>query len=425
VVAAYVQTLRLFERDLRYFLGSAVLVSVAWDGVRAVLFNLYLLRLGYGPEFVGLFNAVGALAFALFSPPAGAMGTRWGSRSMVILGAGLLSAGFLLLSAAEFLAGPWCTVWLLTTSMLAQLGGALYMVNGLPFMMTATGPEERYHAFSIHFALIPLAAFAGSLVAGVVPGLWATGLGVSLEQAAPYRLTLWLAALLLFPGVLLLFRTRPGDGYLAPSVQAAPVVSTGSRAPWFLIAGIALVMALRFGGRATTITFFNVYLDEGLGASTALIGVLSALGQLMGVPAALAAPLLMRRWGSARLIFWGTLGSGLSVLLLALFPHWAAAGLGFLASNALFSMTIGPIRLFSQELVTPRWRASMASAFMMGAGLAFSGVSLAGGYVIVALGYPALFVIGTVMVAAGALTFWTCFRVPRGEQVVKTSLETR
>jgi MFS family permease len=416
VITTYLSMLRLFGRDVRLFLVTATLVALAWDGMRTVLFNLYLLRLGYDAVFVGLVNAVGALAFALMCLPAGAMGTRWGSRNMLIAGVSLLVVGFWLLPLAEFLAGAWRAGWLLVTSVLTNLGFSLYLVNGLPFMMGATGPEERNHAFSVHAALMPLAGFVGSLAAGVLPNLFAALLGVSLEEAAPYRFPLWLAALLLVPVVLVLRPTRSTAGQQAQASAAnAPLARTG-RPPYGLIVAIALIMAFRFGGRGAVVTFFNVYLDEGLGVSTALIGAMSAIGQLLSVPAALVAPLLAVRWGNPRTIFWGTIGMALCTLPLALIPHWTAAGLGFVGSTASFLTTVGPLRVFSQELVAPRWRATMASAFMMGAGLAFSGMSLAGGYVIVALGYRILFLAGAGMMAVGGLLFWSYFRVPRGEQ---------
>lgn len=174
-------------------------------------------------------------------------------------------------------------------------------------------------------------------------------------------------------------------------------------------------MALRFGGRGAVVTFFNVYLDEALAVSTALIGTLSAGGQLLSVPVALAAPLVVSRWGSLRTIFGGTLAIGLATLPLALIPAWPAAGLGFLGSTAFFMLTTGPFRVYSQELVTPRWQTTMASAFMMGAGLAFSVMALVSGYAITALGYRPIFLVGAGLVAASALVFWACFRVPRGE----------
>jgi len=414
--------LRLFGRDLRIFLVTAVLVGVAWDGIRTVLFNLYLLRLGYDPASVGLINAMGGLAFALMCLPAGALGTRHGSHSMLITGLGLVAAGFCLLPLAELLTAAWRMAWLLATTLLAYFGYALYVVNGLPFMMEATGPEERNHAFSVHIALVPVAAFAGSLLAGLLPGVAASLLGISLEEAAAYRFPLWLAALLIALGVLVLLPTRPLARQHTPAVAGdatAPASGTATgRAnplPYGLLITVGLLMALRFGGRGTVATFFNVYLDDGLGASAALIGALAAIGQLLSVPAALLAPLLTARWGIARTIFWGSLGMALFALPLALIPHWAAAGAGFAGSTAMFWMTGGPMRMFSQELVAPRWRATMASSFMLGQGLAFFAAALAGGYIIVSLGYQTLFLVATGLMGAAALFFWSRFRSPGNE----------
>jgi MFS family permease len=421
----YVQTLRLFSRDLRLFLATAALVALAWDGMRAVLLNLYLLRLGYGPEFIGLINAVGAFAFALLCLPAGTMGTRWGSRNMLVAGTSLLAAGFWLLPLAEFMAGTWRAAWLLATAAVTYLGLALYLVNGLPFLMGVTGPRERNHAFSVHMALLPLAGFVGSLAAGMLPGIFGTLLDASQGEAAPYRFTLWLAALLLVPAILALLPNRAiNDQQQGQASTTSAPVSRTSRAPYLLFLAVGVILALRFGGRGTAITFFNVYMDEGLGISTALIGALSGMGQLLAVPAALVAPLLVARWGNLRTIFWGTMAVALCMLPLALVPGWAPAGLGFIGSTALFAMTTAPIRVFSQELVIRRWRATMASAFMLGAGLAFAVVSLAGGYAIVALGYRAVFLVGLGLTVAGAIFFWLCFRVPRGEMARQAWLES-
>jgi predicted MFS family arabinose efflux permease len=57
----------------------------------------------------------------------------------------------------------------------------------------------------------------------------------------------------------------------------------------------------------------------------------------------------------------------------------------------------------------------MASVFMMGAGLAFSSVSLLGGYAIAAVGYQTLFLIAAGLMAGGGVFFWWYFRLPRGE----------
>ena len=55
MVAAYWRALRLFSRDVHFYLITAALIGfTVFGGIYAVLLNLYLLRLGYGPPFVGL-----------------------------------------------------------------------------------------------------------------------------------------------------------------------------------------------------------------------------------------------------------------------------------------------------------------------------------------------------------------------------------
>ena len=178
---------------------------------------------------------------------------------------------------------------------------------------------------------------------------------------------------------------------------------------------MALVVALRFAGRGPVGTFFNVYLDDGLGVSTVLIGALVAAGQLLSVPAALAVPPLEGQWGNGRLIIWGSLGMALGTLPLALIPHWTAAGLGFLGSTIMLSLSTGPVRVYSQEIVAMRWRAVMSGAIMAGSGLSYAAMSLWGGVAIATLGYRSIFMAGGALAALAAFVFWVYFRVPRGE----------
>jgi len=410
MIADYLGKLRLFGRDVRLYLISYALVQFALSGILVVLLNLYLLRLGYGPEFVGLFNAAVALAFAVFCLPAGALGRRRGSRRLMIAGMSLVVVGMGLLPLAEFIPKAWQAGWLLASSILAYGGVALYMVNGSPFLMGATTPAQRDHAFSVQAALGALCAFAGSLVAGLLPGLFATTLGLSLDQPAPYRYPLWVAGGLFVLALLALLPTRK----VRAERPQKRVPETGP-APYGLIALLALVYLLIQAGKCAVLAFFNVYLDAGLGVSTPLIGALSAAGQLLSVPAALSAPLLMARWGKMRTFALGSLGAALSLLPLAFIPHWGAAGLGFMGMTALFWIADPTFMVYHQEIVAPAWRPTASGAVIMALGLSYSAMALAGGYLIGALGYRSLFLTGAGVTAAGALLFWAYFRVPRGE----------
>jgi MFS family permease len=164
---------------------TVIVVGFSYLGVYVTLFNLYLLRLGYGPVFIGQINAAAQLGFALFSLPAGVLGSRWGSRNVAAAGLGVTALSLGLLPLAEFLPTTWQARWLMTTFITTWLGGALYLVNNYPLLMSITNPAERQHAFSIRQALTPLGSFAGSLASGFLPGLLATAMGFSLTSPRP------------------------------------------------------------------------------------------------------------------------------------------------------------------------------------------------------------------------------------------------
>jgi MFS family permease len=294
--------------------------------------------------------------------------------------------------------------------MLLQGGRGGFFVSSLPFVMNVAQPRERGYAFSAQVALEPLAAFAGSLIAGALPELLSSVLHTTPQQPLPYRLALVLAPLLLIPALAALRGTRERH-----AGQAAGHVMRPGRAPWLLIAVMAVVVMLRVSALGAVRTFFNVYLDVELQASPALIGALSAGAQLISVPAALLAPVLVDRYGTVPSMTFGSLCIALSILPLALVRHWSAAGLGFAGMTALFALTTGPIRAYSQEIVVPQWRGAMSGAVLMGVGLTYALMALIGGYSIAALGYRGVFLAGAGLTAIGALLFWAVFRVARGE----------
>jgi predicted MFS family arabinose efflux permease len=173
---------------------------------------------------------------------------------------------------------------------------------------------------------------------------------------------------------------------------------------------LTLVGVLTLAGEGVTRTFFSVYLDAALHTPTATIGTLSAVGQLLGVPAALATPLLMARWGLGRTFLRSAWGMVLSLLPLALVAHWASAGLGFMAMIATASIAYPAITLCQMEMVAPRARSAMSGAVIMATGLSWGLMALGGGYAIAALGYRTFFLSGAAVTAAGALLFWLYLR---------------
>ena len=67
----YLQTLRLFSPKLRLFLLAMGVMAMVPFGIIAVLFNLYLLRLGFDARYIGLLAGLGQLVWAAAALPAG------------------------------------------------------------------------------------------------------------------------------------------------------------------------------------------------------------------------------------------------------------------------------------------------------------------------------------------------------------------
>lgn len=405
----YIQTLRRLNRNLRLsFIASAITGFVAF-GVYGLLLNLYLLRLGYGAAFIGQVNAVGPLALALASLPAGTFSQRYGIQyglRIGFLGAVLFRA---LIPLHEFLPGAWQQAWILGCSGIYWAFGALILVNLPPFLMAATAPDERNLVFSVQGALWPFFGFVGNLVGGLLPALFAFLLGVTAAEAAPYRLALLLASALDGVTVLLIWQLNVA----APASVAATKERAGGAAwPWRVIGVVALVSMLRVGGEYTMRVFFNVYLDSVLATPTVLIGLLLAAGQLLAL-LSLLAPWVMAHSSKERIILASSLALALTFLPVLFIAHWLAVGVSFIAMIGLMALS-GPVfQLFTLEQVQPQWHTSIASANSMAVGVSIAAVAFGGGYVIVGYGYSTLFALGALLALAAALLFAAYFRKAR------------
>lgn len=414
-MTAYWQTVRLFNRNVLLYFGVAALLGFTIDGgIYSVIFNLYLLRLGHGPEFVGQVNSAGMLIFALGSLPLGMLGGRFGNRRMLIIGMALMSLGCLLLPLGEFMPLAWQEFWLFLAYMLTNVGMAHFYANGPPYIMHITRPDERNHVFSIQSAFWSLAAFAGSLLAGFLPAYFAFALGNSLAEPAPYRFPLLFAGIMLIPALWAVLQMRPDHGQLGASTD--DVVSPNRNTPWLmygLIALMALVRLLQVAGAGVVGTFFNVYMDAGLHVSTAQIGLIVATGRFMAVIAALSTPVLAARWGTAQLAIWASFAVALALLPLAYVPVWSAAGLGYIGATAFTSIRYPAFLLHIMELTPARYRSAMSGAGETAAGLSFALMALIGGYLIAQQGYQNLFLLGAAETTLGTLILWGYLQVKR------------
>jgi len=408
VATTYMHVLRGLNRNVRLYLLVHVFYGFASFGVFAVVYNLYLLRLGYGPETIGAMNSGTALAYSLSALVAGTLGKKWGAHRVMWLGILVQAAGYLGLPLAESFPSSFRTAWLVGSGGLASFGSSALLVNGDILLYAEAGEKGTGHALSILLAIWGLTGFAGSLVAGELPTVLVQLLHLGSASPAPYRYVLVLAGAVLTPGLVLVLLMKPGS-----PEQPGDLATTSGRAPYGPILLIAAIQLLVGAGYGSVTSFFNVYLAQSLHLATSGLGALMAVAQLLPVVVALIAPVILSRWGNRRVYVWSTLATAACLLPLALVRHWAAAGAGYTGIMALMRLYAPAFLLHRLELVKPDWRPVMNGAANMAFGLSLSGTALAGGYTIATWGYPPFFLVAAALTAAGAALFGICFRSRR------------
>lgn len=396
LIPDYWQAIRGFSPTLWRFLLSNMASGTAIFGIVAVLQNLFLLRLGFDARFIGLLTAVGRMAFAAGALPVSLLSNRIGLRNGIALGFGLVGIGqaFTLLVEGQPEA-VWRT-WLMGSQGMLFFGVAFVAVNVPPYLMAVTSERERRYAFAAFQSVIPATAFLGSLLAGLLPGLFADWLGLTLEQTTPYRLALWVGPVLSFLSILPLLGADPAKVTVRSQQQTIAEPVPGK---WLLFFG--LFVFLQSIGEGVVRVFFNVYLDTALAVPTAQIGMVMGMGmaQLLPIGAALSAPLIIARFGTGYAMAAATLGFSLCLLPLAAGPKVGVAALAFMGAISMSTAASTARDLFGQEMVTPRWRITSQSVAIIGLATGFGVAGVVGGYLIETTGFEVVFFTG----AAAAL----------------------
>ena len=396
-----------FRRETKLLLLASGVLAISFFGIQMLLKVLYVLRLGYGLEFVGLFNATGALTYMAMSLPAGAAASRFGIQRTMIIGCVVTVFGMAMLPMTEVLPASAWDGWLILSQVILTVGYALFGISAVPALMAASSPENRNDAFAMSGVLRGLGTFVGTLFGGLLPGLFALAFGLGLDDPSPYRYALWISALLgmvALPPLLKVGRlesTEPGEA-----------TSAGGTFPMLPVALVAGYVALSHGGGATCQSLCSAYMDTDLKMSVAAIGLVTAIGQFVAMMAPMVGPHLARQRGNGWILVVTALGVGLFLAPLALVPTGTAASIGRVGVLALSALQLPALQIFQMELVAVQWRSMAYGAASMAMGLGFGVMSLAGGYIAALWGYSWLFMIGVGLSVASAVLLHAGLRVP-------------
>jgi len=393
------------NHDARLLIVASSILTAGFFGIQGLLKVLYILRLGHGPEYVGVFNAAAALAFTGMSVPSGALGGRFGTRRVMLVGGLVMGVGMAVLPLCEMAPVAVQNIWPIASQLIITAGWSMFNVNWVPAMTAVTTAHNRGQAFATGNAIKGLGTFVGTITGGMLPGLFAGILNQSLEAPGPYRLGLWVGAVLGLMTLVPLSLTQRVEG--TARLERA---RSGEPFPLHFVVPMVVYVLLSHGGWATCQAFGNAYLDTDLGLSASSIGLVTGVGQFVAILAPLLAPRLAERHSHGRTLMMTTLGMGVSLLPLALIPHWTAASTGKLGILTLSAIWIPTIQIFQMEQVNSRWRSLAYGVVSTAMGLGYGTISLLGGYVAAAAGYRSLFLLGVGLSTTGAAVLWVFLR---------------
>ena len=395
-------SLSRLNRDAKLLILVSGVSAVSFFGIQMLLKVLYVLRLGHGPEFVGWFNGTSSLAYMGMGIPSGALGGRFGTRRIMMIGAVIMIIGMFFLPLTEFVPSWAWDVWPLVSQATLTAGWSMFNVNLVPALMAVTTAADRDGTYALSNASRLLGTVAGTLAGGELPGLFARLSGGSLDAPDPYRNALFVGAAFATASLVPLIMMRPVQGTVV-----RPQVRTEARGafPKLPIALMIGYVYLRHAGWATCQSFSNAYMDVDLHLSASSIGLITGAGQFLAMLGSLLTPRLAARWSNGWTLVASTVGVAVSLVPMALVPHWVPAAIGRLGVFVLAAIWISALQVFQMELVDSQWRSLAYGTVSMAMGLGFSTTSLTGGYIIAATGYQTLFWVGSGLSLIAATMF--------------------
>lgn len=373
----YLSRLNSFSPNARQYLLFVFLTTLN-AGIYGVIFNLYILRLGFSEDFLGLILGLTSVMVGLFAIPSAIICDRVGRKNTLLLSSAILivSLVFLYTTTSESL--------LTLFSITYGISSSLYLVVGATFLVENSTPYERMHLFSIYYVIYTVAILCGNLIGGILPEVLSGTLLADPTGATAFRQTLYVSlGSLAFAFLPLLFIREPKVASRGIVGQLTAIGSVfNSRA----IRNMLVVYCIYGAGWGLALPYFNVYFSEVLGASSSQIGLIFTLSQLVMMVGYFSVPLFTERLGKVRMV---SLFQALSIPFLLLFTVTSSvlfAASGFIMRYLLMNMANPALNSFKLEIASKDQHAVvnsltwMACYTFVGIGTFVGGLMMAGGY---------------------------------------------
>ncbi|HUE04806.1 MAG TPA: MFS transporter [Bryobacteraceae bacterium] len=380
----------LFQSGFRWRLRSSGLSGGYWLFLGAssffvlgmfiyvLLYNLYLLDLGFREDFVGQVNSASTAGMVAAILPAAALARRWGLGRLLFVSFASVGA----ISIARALVATRAP--LLALAFVSGAAFSLYAVSLAPAIARLTSEKARSTGFSFSTASSIALGIGGNWLGGHFPGWLGGKRPAMLAGCALVALALWPAS-----------RLRIGP---APA-EGAKLYPRNRFVVRFLI--VWAIWNLATGSFNPFFTTFFAHLHT----PVERIGLIMSGSQLGQVLALMLAPVVLRKMGLVSGTAAMLMATALALGGLATGPTgWAAAAV-FMTYTACQWMTDPGVNTLLMDRVREQERTGAAALMMLVAFAAQLVASLAGGATIARFGYSAMLACAAGLAALAAVVF--------------------
>lgn len=413
IVATYADRLRAFQPNARLYLVNVILGGAA-IGIFRLLFNFYVLSLGYNEAFLGNLVTANNLTALLLALPMGYLADFLGRKASLLTGS--LGVAAAVLAMVLWPSAPVFVVM----NVLMGASQALAGVSMGPFLMENSGEKERTYLFSFSSGLQMASASVGNWLGGSLPAWIAGTLLVSPGDSYAYGLALLVVAGGAVLSTLPLLFLRNLNVAKSQKSAFAPISYFSSHP--VLLGKLILPMLVTSIGAGLIMPFMNVFIRQVYHQPDQAIGVMFAWGSLaMGVGIMLAPP-LADRMGKIQLV---VISQALSIPFLALLgfsPWFALSAVAYYFRLTLMNMS-GPVyQTFVMEKVDITASATVASLVSMSNNFGWAFSPAISGWIQVNYGFGPAFGATIVLYVLSIYLYWQFFWKRKPERSLTRAL---
>ena len=391
----YSVKVRLFSLNARLYLLNVIIIGAAM-GVFRLLFNFYVLSLGFDEALLGRLITTSSLTALLAALPMGYLADVMGRKKSLLISGALTSSSILVMvlwPTEETLYGM---------NVVSGIGQSLGAVTMAPFLMENSGEKERTYLFSFSSGLQMAMASVGNWIGGYLPTWIGNSRGVPAISSEAYAGALLIVSLTIAFGLLPLSLLRTPRLQRSDKSVFAPI-NYASKNP-ALLGKLILPLLITSLGAGLIMPFMNVFFRQVHHQPDPVIGSLFAWGSLAMGLGLLLAPPLADRMGKVRFV---VVTQSLSIpflIILGFSPLFWMSAIAYYIRLALMNMS-GPVyQTFVMEHVEPSARATVASLASMAWNFGWAFSPTISGYLQVQFGFGpsflgtiTLYIISTIM----------------------------